>query len=62
MGCGCCEVNYRDEVENIIIPYIKSINKTEATKRILIDEIKSDLSKRASTVEKYYYPYRGEDV
>ena len=62
MGCGCCEITYQEEVQDKILCYIKNINKSEATKNILIKDIKEDLLRRAATVDKYYYPYRLEDV
>ena len=62
MGCGCCQITYQEEVEEKIIAYIKRIKKTERTKNSLIKDIKEDLLRRASTLDKYYYPYRSEDV
>ncbi len=62
MGCSCCEITYQEEVEEQIRAYIKKINKTNATKNNLINEIKEDLLRRASTMEKYYYPYRNDHV
>ena len=59
---GCCGVTYEEEVEDEIINYLKTINKPEVTKNLLLKEIRDDLSKRASTVNRYYYPYREEDV
>ena len=59
---GCCGVTYEEEVEEEIINYLKTINKPEVTKNLLLKEIRDDLSKRASTVNRYYYPYREEDV
>ena len=59
---GCCGVTYEEEVEEEIIKYLKTINKPDSTKAKLLKEIKDDLSKRASTVNRYYYPYREEDV
>ena len=61
MGC-CCGVTYEEEVEEQIKNYLKNINKSKQTKDRLFKEIKDDLSKRASTVNRYYYPYRNEDV
>ena len=61
MGC-CCGVTYEEEVEAGIVGYLKTINKPDSTKNKLIKEIKDDLYKRASTVDRYYYPYRKEDV
>ena len=62
MGCGCCIVTFRDEVEDEILSYINLIKSHERNKKNLIYEIKKDLSKRAAVVEKYNYPYRKEDV
>ena len=62
MGCGCCIVTFRDEVEDEILSYIKLIKSHERNKKSLIFEIQKDLSKRAAVVEKYNYPYRKEDV
>ena len=62
MGCSCCGITYQEEVEDQILSYIKRINKTDATKNSLIKYIKEDLLRRASTVDRYYYPYRNEDV
>ena len=62
MGCSCCEVTYLDEVEDKILSYINRINKPEDTKNKLIRHIKEDLLRRASTVDRYHYPYRNEDV
>ena len=62
MGCSCCEVTYLDEVQDQILSYIKRINKTEYEKNRLIRHIKEDLLRRASTVDRYHYPYRSEDV
>ena len=62
MGCGCCIVTFRDEVEDEILSYINLIKIHERNKKNLIYEIKKDLSKRAAVVEKYNYPYRKEDV
>ena len=61
MGC-CCGVTYEEEVETEINNYLKTINQPDDKKRQLLKEIKEDLSRRASTVNKYYYPYRIEDV
>lgn len=62
MGCGCCIVTFRDEVEDEILSYINLIKSHERNNKNLIYEIKKDLSKRAAVVEKYNYPYRKEDV
>ena len=62
MGCGCCEVTYLEEVEEQIITYINKINETDKRKNTLIKDIREDLLRRASTMEKYYYPYRKDDV
>ena len=62
MGCGCCIVTFRDEVEGEILSYINLIKSHERNKKSLIFEIQKDLSKRAAVVEKYNYPYRKEDV
>ena len=59
---GCCGVTYEEEVEEEIIKYLKTINKPEETKNNILREIREDLMKRASTVNRYYYPYRKEDV
>ena len=61
MGC-CCGLTYQQEVEAEIINYLKTVNKPESTKNILLKEIRDDLIKRASTVDRYHYPYRTEDV
>ena len=61
MGC-CCGVTYEEEVELAIINYLKTIKKPDSQKNMILKEIKEDLLKRASTVNRYYYPYRGEDV
>ena len=62
MGCGCCILSFRDEVEGEILSYINRIKNHERNKKTLIFEIQKDLSKRAAVVEKYNYPYRKEDV
>jgi len=62
MGCGCCIVTFRDEVEDEILSYINLIKSHERNKKSLLFEIQKDLSKRAAVVEKYNYPYRKEDV
>ena len=59
---GCCGVTYEEEVETEICKYLKSLNQPDAKKRQLLKEIKDDLTRRATTVNKYYYPYRIEDV
>jgi len=59
---GCCWVTYEEEVEEEIIKYLKTINKPEEIKKNILREIRKDLMKRASTVNRYYYPYRKEDV
>ena len=61
MGC-CSGVTYEEEVEAEIINYLKTINEPQSKKERLLKEIKDDLLKRASTVDRYYYPYRNEDV
>ena len=59
---GCCGVTYEEEVENEIVNYLKTLKNTDNAKKRLLKEIKDDLSRRALTVDKYYYPYRIEDV
>jgi len=59
---GCCGVTYEEEVEEEIIKYLKTINKPEEIKKNILREIRKDLKKRASTINRYYYPYRKEDV
>ena len=62
MGCGCCVLTFKDEVEGEILSYINRIKSHERNKKTLIFEIKKDLTKRAAVVDKYNYPYRKEDV
>ena len=62
MGCGCCILTFRDEVEGEILSYINRIKNHERNKKTLIFEIQKDLTKRAAVVDKYNYPYRKEDV
>ena len=62
MGCGCCLLTFRDEVEGEILSYINRIKNHERNKKTLIFEIQKDLTKRAAVVDKYNYPYRKEDV
>ena len=59
---GCCTVTYEEEVENEIENYLKNVNCPDETKKRLLKDIKDDLIRRASTVNRYYYPYRIEDV
>ena len=59
---GCCEVTYEDEVEEKITEYIKTLKNPDNTKKRILQEIKDDLTRRANTVDRYYYPYRMEDV
>ena len=59
---GCCGVTYQEEVEAEIINFLKTIKKSESLKMNILREIKEDLQRRASTVDRYYYPYRTEDV
>ena len=59
---GCCGVTYEDEVEQKITEYIKTLKNPDNTKKRILQEIKNDLTRRANTVDRYYYPYRTEDV
>ena len=59
---GCCGVTYEDEVEEKITEYMKSLKNPDNTKKRILQEIKNDLIRRANTVDRYYYPYRMEDV
>ena len=59
---GCCGVTYEEEVETEISNYLKTLNLPDNKKKGLLKEIQDDLTKRASTVNKYNYPYRLEDV
>ncbi len=59
---GCCGVTYEDEVEVKITDYLKTLKNPEKTKSRILQEIKNDLTRRANTVNRYYYPYRMEDV
>ena len=59
---GCCGVTYEDEVEEKITEYIKTLKNPDNTKKRILQEIKDDLTRRANTVDRYYYPYRMEDV
>ena len=42
--------------------YMKSLKNPDITKKRILQEIKNDLIRRANTVDRYYYPYRMEDV
>ena len=59
---GCCGVTYEDEVEEKITEYMKTLKNPDNTKKRILQEIKNDLIRRANTVDRYYYPYRMEDV
>ena len=59
---GCCGVTYEDEVEEKITEYMKTLKNPDNTKKRILQEIKNDLTRRANTVDRYYYPYRMEDV
>ena len=59
---GCCGVTYEDEVEQKITEYIKTLKNPDNKKKRILQEIKNDLTRRANTVDRYYYPYRTEDV
>ena len=59
---GCCGVTYEDEVEVKITDYIRTLKNPENTKKRILQEIREDLKRRANTVNRYYYPYRNEDV
>ena len=59
---GCCGVTYEDEAEVKITDYLKTLKNPEKTKSRILQEIKNDLTRRANTVNRYYYPYRMEDV
>ena len=59
---GCCGVTYEDEVEEKITEYMKTLKNPDNAKKRILQEIKNDLTRRANTVDRYYYPYRMEDV